>query len=141
MKILWSACLIVGLAAIVPAQAPQVHNGLELTAAGVERATNVRLSDCPPGANTVGSTTKPGEEFAVVTVKIKVLPAYKAGAPMRRPVLTDAAGKTYNTAVSFVDVGKTPEYSCAFPFRVPAGTAVKSINIDGAVIDLGPFQK
>jgi len=60
---------------------------------------------------------------------------------MRRPVLTDAAGKIYNTAVSFVDVGKTPEYSCAFPFRVPAGTAVKSINIDGAVIDLGSFQK
>jgi hypothetical protein len=133
------------LTAAVSAQAPRVHKGLEIAAASVERTTNVRLTDCPPGANTVGSTTKPGEEFAVVTVKIKVLPAFKPPKgpedAMKRPVLVDAAGKTYNTAVSFVDIGKTPEFSCAFPFRVPVGTAVKSLNIDGAILDVASVQK
>jgi hypothetical protein len=56
-------------------------------------------------------------------------------------VLTDAAGKTYNTAVSLVDVGKEPEFSCAIPFRVPAGTKVRSIQIDDASIDLSTVDK
>jgi hypothetical protein len=144
-RILCCASVAVLLAAIVSAQSPKIHKGLEITAASVDRATNVRLTDCPPGANTVGSTTKPDEEFAVVTVKMKVLPEFKPpkgpADAMKRPVLVDAAGKTYNTAVSFVDIGKTPEFSCAFPFRVPAGTAVKSLNIDGALLDLASLQK
>jgi hypothetical protein len=144
-RALTSAGVAIVLTAAVAAQTPRVHKGLEMAAASVERATNVRLTDCPPGANTVGSTTKAGEEFAIVTVKMKVLPAFKPPKgpedAMKRPVLADAAGKTYNTAVSFVDIGNTPEFSCAFPFRVPVGTAVKSLNIDGALLDLASFQK
>ena len=55
---------------------------------------------------------------------------------LKRPMLTDAAGKTYNTAVSFVDVASVPEFSCAIPFRVPTGTALKSIQIDAASLEL-----
>ena len=101
----------------------------------MERASRVSLGDCPPGANTVSSTAKPGEEFAVVTLKAKVSPSYKPE-PIKRPTLTDKSGKVYNTAVSFVDVGKVPEFSCAIPFRVPAGTALKSLQIDTLSLDL-----
>jgi hypothetical protein len=104
------------------------------------RAPRVSLKDCPPGANTVGSTARPGEEFAVVTVKMKVLPDYKA-ITLKRPVLTDASGKNYNTAVSFVDIGKVPEFSCEIPFRVPTGTKPKSIQIDDASLDLTVLDK
>jgi hypothetical protein len=119
---------------------PKVYKGLEITAAGVEHTAKASLRDCPPGANTVGSTAKPGEEFAVVTLNFKVLPAFTA-TTFRRPVLTDTAGKTYNTAVSLVDVGKTPAFSCAIPFRVPAGTRARSIQIDDASIDLTAVDK
>ena len=115
--------------------APQTYKGLELSIGGLERASSAGLADCPPGANTVRAMTKPGEEFAIVTVKMKVLTNYQP-APLKRPVLTDTAGKTYNTAASFVDVGKVPEFSCAFPFRVPEGTKVKSVQIDTASFDL-----
>jgi hypothetical protein len=114
--------------------------GLEILAAGVEHATKTSLKDCPPGENTVGSTAKPGEEFVIVSLAFKVLPAFKPGT-FRRPVLTDAGGKSYNTAVSLVDVGKVPEFSCAIPFRVPGGTRVKSIQIEDATIDLTAFDK
>src|ERR671938_42194 len=114
---------------------PVTYNGLEMTVDSVQRAPTASLKDCPPGGNTVNATSRPGEEFAVVTVKFKVLPGFQPS-PMKRPVLTDAAGKTYNTAVSFVDVGSVPEFSCAIPFRVPSGTAVKSLQIDTATLDL-----
>jgi hypothetical protein len=55
---------------------------------------------------------------------------------IKRPTLTDTAGKTYNTAVSFVDVGSVPEFSCAIPFRVPAGTALKAVQVETATLDL-----
>ena len=106
---------------------------------GVERASSAGLSDCPPGENTQRAMAKPGEGFAIVTVKMKVLPAYKPG-PLNRPVLTDAAGKTYNTAVSFVDLQKVPEVSCAFPFRIPDGTKLKSVRIDTVSFDLIRFD-
>jgi hypothetical protein len=111
------------------------YKGIELSIGGVERASRVSLTDCPPGANTVSSTAKPGEEFAVVTLNAKVSPAYKPE-PIRRPTLTDQAGKVYNTAVSFVDVGKTPEFSCAIPFRVPADAKLKSLQVDGVSLDI-----
>lgn len=120
--------------------ASKVYKGLEISAASVEHTSRVSLKDCPPGANTVGSTAKPGEEFAVVTVNFKVLPAFKP-TTFRRPVLTDAAGKNYNTAVSLVDVGKVPEFSCAIPFRVPAGTKAKSLQIDDTSIDLTTIDR
>jgi len=119
--------------------APVTHKGLEMAVAGVERAPNAGLTDCPPGANTVRAMSKPGEGFAIVTVRMKVLPGYKP-VPLRRPVLTDTAGKTYNTAVSFVDIGKVPEFSCAFPFRIPDGTRLKSVQIDTVSLDLVPFD-
>lgn len=119
---------------------PKAYKGLEIAAASVEHTAKASLKDCPPGANTVGSTAKPGEEFAIVTLNFKVLPAFKP-TTFRRPVLTDASGKNYNTAVSLVDIGKVPEFSCAIPFRVPAGTRAKSIQIDDASIDLTPFDK
>ena len=115
--------------------APKTYKGLEISVGGVERASHVGLADCPPGANTVSSTAKPGEEFAVVTIKMKVLPAYKP-APLPRPTVTDASGKKFNTAVSFVDIGKMPEFSCAIPFRVPTGTALKSVQIEALSLDL-----
>ena len=68
----------------------------------------------------------------MVTLAFKVTPAFKETI-VKKPVLTDAAGKTYNTSVSLVDVGKVPEFSCAIPFRVPTGTKAKSIQIRGRV--------
>jgi hypothetical protein len=64
-----------------------------------------------------------------------VTPSYKPGA-IKRPTVTDASGKIFNTAVSFVDVGKIPEFSCAIPFRVPAGTKLKSVQVETVSLDL-----
>ena len=135
-----SALLILACAVPVAAQSaagkPVTHKGLEISVAGVERAATASLKDCPPGDNRVNAMTKPGEEFAVVTVKFKVLPAFEKTTMLKKPTLTDSAGKTYNTAVSFVDVSSVPEFSCAIPFRVPTGTALKSVQIDSATLDL-----
>jgi hypothetical protein len=60
--------------AAVFAQASKNFRGLDISVGGVERAGNVSLTDCPPGANTVSSTAKPGEEFAGVSLKMKVTP-------------------------------------------------------------------
>jgi hypothetical protein len=134
------ALLILACAMPVAAQSaagkPVTHKGLEISVAGVERAATASLKDCPPGDNRVNAMTKPGEEFAVVTVKFKVLPAFEKSTMLKKPTLTDSAGKTYNTAVSFVDVASVPEFSCAIPFRVPTGTALKSVQIDSATLDL-----
>src|SRR5215210_1554178 len=70
--------------------------GLDATVTKVERAATASLRDCPPGANTVTAITRPGEQFALVTVAFKVAPSFKA-APMKRPTVTDAADKRYNT--------------------------------------------
>ena len=113
--------------------------GLDATVTKVERAASASLRDCPPGSNTVNAVTRPGEQFALVTVAFKVSPAFKA-APMKRPSLTDAADKKYNTASTFVDVGSVPEYSCTFPFRVPEGTKLKSLQLETASLDLSSFE-
>lgn len=123
------------VAALYAQSAPKNYKGIELSIGGVERASRVSLTDCPPGANTVSSTAKPGEEFAVVTIKAKVSSSYKPE-PIKRPTLTDQSGKVYNTAVSFVDVGKIPEFTCAIPFRVPAGAKLKSVQVDTVSLDL-----
>jgi hypothetical protein len=112
------------------------YKGLEMSVAAVERAPTASLKDCPPGGNTVNATTRPGEEFAVVKVNFKVLSGFQPNTTLKRPVLTDQAGKTYNTAVSFVDVGSTSEFSCAIPFRVPTGTSLKSVQIDSATLEI-----
>ena len=122
----------------VAAQGPHVYKGLEVAVTGIERATNVSLTDCPPGANIVRGVIKPGDpmEFASVKVDFKVLPAFKPG-PLPRPVLHDEAGKAYNTAQSFAEVGPTPSFSCTFAFRVPKGTKVKRFTLDTLSIDVG----
>ena len=64
------------------------------------------------------------EEFIVVSFAFKVTPSFDAKTIVKKPVLTDTAGKTYNTSVSIIDAGSQPEYKCSFPFRVPLGTKV-----------------
>ena len=114
--------------------------GLDATVSKVERAASASLRDCPPGTNTVNAVSRPGEQFALVTVAFKVSSAFKT-APMKRPTVTDTADKKYNTASTFVDVGSVPEYSCTFPFRVPDGTKLKSLQIETASLDLSSFDK
>ncbi len=60
---------------------------------------------------------------------------------MKRPLVTAADGKTYNTSVQFVDVGSVPEFSCTFAFRVPEGTKLKNIQIEGATLDVSGLEK
>ncbi len=117
--------------------ARQTYKGLDLTVTGVRRATNVSLSDCPPGANTQRGVIKPGDttEFASVTVDFKVTPAFKPGM-LPKPVLHDAAGKAYNTAQSFADIGSTPSFSCTFSFRVPKGAKIGKFALDTVSFDV-----
>ena len=116
---------------------PQTYKGLDVHVAGIERATIVSLADCPPGANTQRGVIKPGEatEFAAVKVDFKVTPAFKPGM-LAKPVLTDASGKTYNTAQSFAEIGSTPSFTCTFAFRVPKGTKVTKFGLDTVSIDV-----
>ena len=100
-----------------------------------ERASSAGLGDCPPGTNTQRGMARSGEEFVIVTLRIKVLPAFTS-ATLDRPSVTGSDGKTYRTAAAFVDVGKQPEYACAFPFRVPQGTQLKAIQVGTLTFDL-----
>ena len=133
-----------GLLALAAGQAAgksaQPLPGLDATVIKMERAGSASLRDCPPGTNTINAVTRPGEQFALVTIAFKVGPAFKA-APMKRPSVIDAADKSYLTASTFVDVGSMPEYACTFPFRVPEGTKLKALHIEGATFDLAPFDK
>ncbi|HEX2449959.1 MAG TPA: hypothetical protein VHJ69_02400 [Gemmatimonadales bacterium] len=121
---------------------PQTYKGLEVAVSGVERASNVSLTDCPPGANIVRGVIKPGDpmEFASVKVDFKVLPAFKPG-PLPKPMLYDKAGKSYNTAQSFAEVGASSSFSCTFSFRVPTGTTPARFTLDTLSIDLGALAK
>lgn len=110
-----------------------------MTVTKVERATSASLRDCPPGTNTVNAVTRPGEQFALVTIAFKVGPAFKPG-PMKRPSVTDTADKSYLTASQFVDVASVPEYSCTFPFRLPEGTKLKALHIETATLDLAALD-
>ena len=131
------AAMACALGAALGAQTPQTYKGLEVHVAGIERATNVSLTDCPPGANTQRGVIKPGEatEFAAVKVDFKVTPAFKPG-PLAKPVLTDASGKTYNTAQAFAEIGSTPAFTCTFAFRVPKGTKLAKFALDTTSIDV-----
>ena len=115
----------------------QTYKGLEARVAGVERATNVSLTDCPPGQNIVRGVIKPGDtnEFASVKVDFKVTAAFKPTA-LPKPVLYDDSGKSYNTAQSFAEIGATPAFSCTFAFRVPKGTKLARLSIDTLSLDL-----
>jgi hypothetical protein len=135
--------LSIALAVMASGQAAskaQPLPGLDATVTKVERATSASLRDCPPGTNTVNAVTRPGEQFALVTVAFKVSSTFKT-APMKRPTVTDTTDKKYNTASTFVDVGSVPEYSCTFPFRVPEGTKLKALQIESASLDLSTLDK
>ena len=136
-------CFSALLAVVASGQAAskaQPLPGLDATVIRVERAATASLRDCPPGTNTVTAVTKPGEQFALVTVAFKVAPSFKVS-PMKRPTVTDTADKRYNTASTFVDVGSVPEYSCTFPFRVPDGTKLKALQLESTSLDLTSFDK
>jgi hypothetical protein len=142
MRRRWRLLLLVGAVTTAAsgngaAQGAQTYKGLELTVAGVERATNVSLTDCPAGANIVRGVIRPGDpmEFASVKVDFKVLPAFKAGA-IAKPVLYDEAGKAYNTAQTFGDIGEPPAFTCTCSFRVPKGTNATRFAIDTLSIAL-----
>jgi hypothetical protein len=134
-----SAVLLAAVASGQAAGKAQPVPGLDATVTKVERAASASLRDCPPGTNTVNAVTRPGEQFALVTVAFKVSSAFKP-APMKRPTVTDSADKKYNTASTFVDVGSVPEYSCTFPFRVPEGTKLKSLQIESTSLDLSALE-
>jgi len=119
---------------------PANYKGLEITVVGIERSATVGLKDCPPGANSIRGLTKPGEEFAIVNLSFKVTPAFKETL-VKKPVLLDASGKVFNTAMAFIDPGATPEYSCGFAYRVPEGTRLGKLQIDTTTLDLTPFDK
>ena len=119
---------------------PADYKGLEITVVGIERSATVGLKDCPPGANSIRGLTKPGEEFAIVNLSFKVTPAFKETL-VKKPVLLDASGKVFNTAMAFIDPGATPEYSCGFAYRVPEGTKLGKLQIDTTTLDLTPFDK
>jgi hypothetical protein len=135
--------LIIALGASLAAQpSPQNYKGLEVSVTGVERAINVSLADCPAGANTVRGVIKPGDtnEFASIKVDFKVTPAFKPTVILK-PVLYDEAGKPYNTAQAFGEIGVAPDFSCTFSFRVPKGTKLKRFAIDTLSIDLDALAK
>ena len=105
---------------------PSCHVGVAAThcpAVGLQALVRYRAGDHEP-----------------VTVAFKVSPAFKAS-PMKRPTVTDAADKKYNTASTFVDVGSVPDYSCTFPFRVPEGTKLKALQLESASLDLASLDK
>lgn len=128
------------IAALAAQGKPQTWKNLQMTPTSVELTDKGSLRDCPPGTNTVNSVARAGEQIANVTVAFKVLPGF-APAPMKRPIATAADGKTYNTSVQFVDVGSVPEFSCTFVYRVPDGTKLKSMQIEGATLDLTSVAK
>jgi len=141
MRIAVTTLFTVCVVAIAIAQTkPTSYKGLEITALGIERAKNVALIDCPPGQNSVRGNARGEEEFAVVKLAFKVTPAFKESV-VKKPVLTDTAGKTYQTSVSIIDPGSKPEYECGFPFRVPLGTKVASVSIDTATINVASLDK
>ena len=129
--------VVVAVTWIAAQSSPQTYKGLELVVSGVERASNVSLTACPPGANIVRGVIKPGDpmEFASVKVDFKVLPAFRPG-PLPKPVLHDQAGKTYNTAQSFADIGASPSFSCTFSFRVPKGVKLARFSLDTVAVDV-----
>ena len=89
---------VVGCLSLGIALAAQNYKGLDIKASGIERATNVSLTDCPPGQNIVRGVIKPGDtnEFASVKLDFTVTPAFKPGAlpkPVKREALMTAVGE------------------------------------------------
>jgi hypothetical protein len=139
-QLLAAGAIAIASASILVAQGKmQTVNGLQVTVKKVERSEKIGLRDCPPSTNTVNAVQRPGDELAVVTVDFKVTPAFKPG-PMKRPTATATDDKVFNTSIQFVDAGSVPEYSCQFVYRVPQGTKLKSLQIEGASFDISGLE-
>jgi hypothetical protein len=113
------------------------YRGLAVTVSSIARATNVSLTDCPAGANSVRGVIRPGDanEFVSVTLDFKVGPQFKSG-PVPSPLLHDAKGQSYKTAQAFAEIGSAPAFSCTFSYRVPKGMAAARLTIDTLSLDL-----
>jgi hypothetical protein len=120
----------------------QTYKGLSITAKSLERAKNVSLRDCPPGANTVRGVIRPTEdnEFVTVEIDVNVLASFQPVA-LPKPVLYDASGEAYKTAQSFGEMNAQPSYSCKFSFRMPKGSKVSRLAIGDASFDLTSLDK
>lgn len=140
MLVRFCLAVMVAIAASAAIAAQSSIPGLDIKVTKIERASSASLRDCPPGTNTVSAVSKPGEQFALVTVAFKVSPAFKPS-PMKRPTVSDTNDKSYFTPSQFVDVGSVPEFSCTFPFRVPDGTKLKALKIETASLDLAAIEK
>jgi hypothetical protein len=136
-KFLTAGAIAIASAALL-AQSKTV-NGLQVTVKSVQRAEKASLRDCPPATNSVNAVQRPGDELAVVTVDFKVTPDFKP-VTMKRPTATATDEKVYNTSIQFVDVGSVPEYSCQFVYRVPQGTKLKTLQIEGASFDISGLE-
>ncbi|HEV3140219.1 MAG TPA: hypothetical protein VGY57_06875 [Vicinamibacterales bacterium] len=135
-----AAIALIAAAALLAAQGPmQTVKNLQMTVKSVERVERASLRDCPPGTNTVSAVQRPGDEIAVVTVNFKVMPDFKP-VMMKRPTVIASDDKAYNTSIQFVDVGSVPEYVCQFVYRVPAGTKLKTLQIEGASFDISALE-
>jgi hypothetical protein len=134
----------IAIAAVVPGAlaaqgASKTVNGLQVSVKSVERTERASLRDCPPSTNSVSAVQRPGDEIAVVTVNFKVMPDFKP-VMMKRPTVTAGDDKVYNTSIQFVDVGSVPEYACQFVYRVPTGTKLKTLQIEGATFDISALE-
>lgn len=142
-RVALGCAVAVALACAAAAQGPAKYKGLDVKVSGITRATNVSLTDCPPGANIVRGVIRPGDvnEFVSVTVDFAPSAAFKGG-PLTKPTLTGADGKVYNTAQSFADVaaGAAP-FQCTFSFRVPKGAAVTTFALESATVDVTAMGK
>ncbi len=145
-RIAVAGLLAVAAAGVCAAQAagkPQRYEGLEMTVTKVERAPSASLRDCPPGTNTVSAVAKPGEQFALVTIAIKVGSGAKAGALNgKRPTAGDAADKKYFTP-SWLNRGLRIGYRFFLHFPISRGgrdPAEEPPHRNGDVRPLRPRQ-
>ena len=133
------AFMTLALAAGVAFAQSKTVKGVDVRVTSIERTTNLSLTDCPAGANTVRGVIRPGDtnEFAAVKVDFKTGADFKAGTTLGKPTVQGVDGKTYNTAQSFAEIPATQSFSCTFAFRIPKGTKLKAFAIDTLAIDLG----
>ena len=138
-RILTAGAIAIASAALAAQGQTKTVNSLQVSVKSVTRPDKASLRDCPPATNSVNAVQRPGDELAVVTVDFKVLPDFKP-VMMKRPTAVAADDKVYNTSIQFVDVGSVPEYTCQFVYRVPQGTKLKTLQIEGATFDISALE-
>jgi hypothetical protein len=135
------ACaLTAGAAARLSGQSVSgTYHRLEIAVSGVTCGTNVSLTDCPAGANSVRGVIRPGDanEFASVTLDFTVQPAFTPAAAVPSPMLYDDTGQGYKTAQAFGEMAAGASFSCTFSYRVPKGRRLARLAIGTLSLDLG----